>query len=169
MGKRDVNLANDSDALRLVVEGTVSETGTEFFRALVKNLATVMNTSGAWVTEYLPNSRSLKAHAFWLNGDFFQDYEQPIDGTPCEDVVKGKRFVHIPDRVLEIYPVDREMRIIDAVSYMGVPLLDTDGTVLGHLAVLDTKPLPPEPRSISMFEIFAARAAAEQRRLKREN
>jgi PAS domain S-box-containing protein len=52
---------------------------------------------------------------------------------------------------------------------MGVPLLDTDGAVMGHLAVLDTKPLPPEPRSISMFEIFAARAAAEQRRLKREN
>jgi len=39
---------------------------------------------------------------------------------------------------------------------------------MGHLAVLDTKPLPAEPRLISLFEIFAARAAAECRRLKAE-
>lgn len=169
MGNSAARLTNDADALRLVVEGTVSETGTEFFRALVKNLATVMNTSGAWVTEYLPQSRMLRAHAFWLNGDFLPEYHHRVDGTPCEGVVSGKRFVHIPDRIIELFPVEPDLRATNAVSYMGVPLLDTDGSVLGHLAVLDTKPLPPEPRLISMFEIFAARAAAEQRRLKRED
>ena len=44
-------------ALWLFVEGTASETGTEFFRALVENLAAVMGTTGAWVTEYLPQAR----------------------------------------------------------------------------------------------------------------
>jgi hypothetical protein len=39
----------EEQALRLVVEGTMSETGTEFFRALVKNLSAVMGTAGAWV------------------------------------------------------------------------------------------------------------------------
>jgi PAS domain-containing protein len=34
--------------------------------------------------------------------------------------------------------------------------------------VLDTKPMPADPKAISLFEIFAARAAAEQRRLKAE-
>lgn len=169
MGKRADNTANDLDALRLVVEGTVSETGTEFFRALVKNLSAVMDTAGAWVTEYLPDERRLRAHAFWLNGEFLPHYNQPIQGTACEAVVEGKRFLHIPDRILEIYPGNGDLREMKVVSYMGVPLFDTDGSVLGHLAVLDTKPLPPVPRLISMFEIFAARAAAEQRRLKREN
>ena len=53
----------DDAALRLVVEGTVSETGVDFFRALVKNLAAVMGTTGAWVTEYLPEARRLRALA----------------------------------------------------------------------------------------------------------
>jgi hypothetical protein len=35
------------DALRLVIQGTVSETGTEFFRSLVRNLASVMGTAGS--------------------------------------------------------------------------------------------------------------------------
>ncbi|HAB17955.1 MAG TPA: Fis family transcriptional regulator [Verrucomicrobiales bacterium] len=160
---------DDNDALRLVVEGTVSETGTEFFRALVRNLAAVMGTTGAWVTEYLPEVRRLRSDAFWLNGKFLQQYEHPVDGTPCQAVVDGRRLLHITDRILEIYPNDADLEAVGAVSYLGVPLIDSDGSVMGHLAVLDSKPLPAEPRLISLFEIFAARAAAEQRRLKSEH
>jgi PAS domain S-box-containing protein len=47
-------------------------------------------------------------------------------------------------------------------------LLDPQGEVMGHLSVMDSKPLPADPRLISLFEIFAARAAAEQRRLQQE-
>jgi PAS domain S-box-containing protein len=51
---------------------------------------------------------------------------------------------------------------------MGVPLSDLDGSVLGHLAVLDVQPMPDDPIRRSMFEIFAGRAAAELRRLRVE-
>src|SRR5262245_27708147 len=158
----------DIAALRLVVEGTVSETGVEFFRALVRNLATVMGTIGAWVTEYLPEQQRLRAYAFWLKGKFVEHFEYDISGTPCATVVESKKLVHIPDRLLELFPSDPDIRAIDALSYLGVPLLDTEGEVIGHLSVLDSKPLAAEPRLVSLFEIFAARAAAESRRLKVE-
>jgi PAS domain S-box-containing protein len=161
-------MVSDEAALQLVIQGTVSETGVEFFRALVQNLAQAMGTAGAWVTEYLPDRNRLRPHAFWLSGTFVEAYEQPIEGTPCEVVVTEKKLVHYPDRVLEIYPDEADLTAMHAVSYLGVPLLDADGSVMGHLAVMDTKVLPPEPRLISLFEIFAARAAAEQRRLKVE-
>jgi len=159
---------NESEALRLVVEGTAAETGTEFFRALVRNLAAVMDTAGAWVTEYHPEARRLRAQAFWLNGALVENFEYAIAGTACEPVVESKRLVHIPERLIELYPNDPDLIAINAVSYLGVPLLDTRGEVMGHLSVLDTKPLPADPRLISLFEIFAARAAAESRRLRTE-
>jgi PAS domain S-box-containing protein len=158
---------SEEAALRLVVEGTASETGTEFFRALVKNLAAVMSTAGAWVTEYLPQARRLRAYAFWLDGKFVEDFEYDITGTACAPVVESKKLVHIADRLIELYPGSKLIGI-NPVSYLGVPLLDPLGEVIGHLSVLDTKPLPVEPRLISLFEIFAARAAAEQRRLRQE-
>jgi formate hydrogenlyase transcriptional activator len=34
-------------ALRTILEGTATQTGTEFFQALVKNLALALNTHGA--------------------------------------------------------------------------------------------------------------------------
>jgi PAS domain S-box-containing protein len=162
-------LLADETALRLVVEGTVSETGVEFFRALVRNLATVMDTAGAWVTEYLPEQNRLRAYAFWVNGRFVEHFEYDIAGTACAAVVESKELIHIPDRLLDLYPGDQDVRTLNAVSFLGVPLLDTGGEVIGHLSVLDTKPLPADPRMLSLFNIFAARAAAEQRRLRQES
>src|SRR5262245_60012083 len=159
---------SEEAALRLVVEGTVSETGTEFFRALVKNLAAAMDTAGAWVTEYLTETNRLRAHAFWLNGTFLDSYEHDVADTACAGVLTKRKLVLYPDRILELYPDEPDLKALGAVSYMGVPLFDTVGEIMGHLAVLDTKPLPAEPRLISLFEIFAARAAAECRRLKAE-
>lgn len=158
----------DEDALRLVVEGTVSETGVEFFRALVKNLAAVTGAAGAWVTEYLPERKRLRAYAFWLSGNFVDNFEYEVAGTACATVVESKRLIHVPERLIELYPKDPDLIPLKAVSYLGAPLLGTDGSVIGHLSILDDKVMPAVPRQFSLFEIFVARAAAELRRLKAE-
>ena len=158
---------DESAALRSIVEGTATHTGDRFFQTLVESLARALGTHGAWVTEYLPESRRLRALAFWLGGEWLQDFEQMIDGTPCEQVVNGRRLVHVADNALELYP-DSPGREMGAVSYLGVPLLDVDGSVLGHLAVLDRRPMPAEPRAAALIQIFAARATAELRRLRAE-
>ncbi|MHC4751502.1 MAG: hypothetical protein ACYTFW_16730, partial [Planctomycetota bacterium] len=51
---------NEDAALRNILEGTSTETGGRFFEALVANLSRAMNTSCAWVTEYLEESRRLR-------------------------------------------------------------------------------------------------------------
>ncbi len=155
-------------ALRAILQGTAAETGHGFFSALVKNLAGALGTHGAWVTEYFPEKRRLRALAFWLDGQWVKDYEVDIAGTPCERVIDTARLVHFPDRILEIYPHEEELRQAGAVSYMGVPLQDQNGTILGHMAVIDRRPIPEEPRVHAIFQIFAARAAAELRRLRAE-
>ena len=155
-------------ALSRILEGTASEIGEGFFRALVENLARALGTRGAWVTEFDSETRRLRALAFWLGGQWIEDWEQPVDGTPCQVVVDNRRLVHYPERVLDLYPNDPDLRGAGAVSYMGVPLMDLDGSVLGHLAVLDIVPMPDDSIRRAVFEIFAGRAAAELRRLRVE-
>jgi PAS domain S-box-containing protein len=163
-------LANvDVDAaLRTILEGTATETGEQFFKALVKNLAAALNTHGAWVTEYFPESRRLRALAFWMGDQWLDGWEMVVDGTPCERVIDQRCLIHIPDNLLNIYWDDPDVKAVGAASYMGMPLLDLDGRILGHLAVLDKRPMPAEPRAQALFQIFAARAAAELRRLRAE-
>ena len=155
-------------ALRTILEGTATETGEQFFKALVKKLAAALNTHGAWVTEYFPESRRLKALAFWMGEQWLEGWEMVVDGTPCERVIDERCLIHIPDNLVEIYANDPDVQAVGAASYMGMPLLDLNGAILGHLAVLDMRPMPHEPRAQVLFQIFAARAAAELRRLRVE-
>jgi PAS domain S-box-containing protein len=156
-------------ALRLVVEGTAAETGTDFFRTLVKNLVTALGMEGAWVTEYLPKEQKLRALGMWFQGGFIDHFEYAIAGTFCQQVIEGKKLTHVSERLIELFPAARQLMPPNAVSCLGAPMLSPDGVVVGHLAVLDTKVMPADPRAIALFEIFVARAAAEIRRLKAEN
>ena len=85
-------------ALRLVVAGTAAETGTEFFRVLVRNLAQALGTLGAWVTEYQPEQSRLRALAMWLKGGFVEHFEYSIAGTVCAEAVESRKLIHIPDQ-----------------------------------------------------------------------
>jgi PAS domain-containing protein len=152
--------ASAQAALQAIFQGTASQTGEGFFKALVENLARALGTRGAWVTEFDPRTRRLKALAFWMGGQWIEGFEQPVDGTPCQVVIENRRLVHYPDRVLELYPDEPNARKMGAVSYMGVPLQDLDGSVLGHLAIMDVKPMPEDPVGLTLFEI-CRRAAAE--------
>ena len=49
--------------------------------------------------------------------------------------------------MITLYPKDEPGREMGAVSYLGLPLLDVDGSVLGHLSVLDRRPMAAEPRA----------------------
>ena len=99
-----------------------------------------MNNHGAWVTEYFPESRRLKALAFWMGDQWLDGWEMVVDGTPCERVIDQRCLIHIPDNLLNIYWDDPDVKAVGAASYMGVPLLDLDGKILGHLAPLDKRP-----------------------------
>ena len=158
----------EHEALKLILEGTSRETGEGFFRALVRTLATALGTHGAWVTEFDTAADKLKAFAFWLGSGWVDHYEYAVKGTPCEGVIYGCRAVHVPENVIALYPDDPDLRPVGAVSYLGVPLVEATGTVIGNLAVLDCRPMPEEPRALAIIQIFAARAGAEVSRLRAE-
>jgi GAF domain-containing protein len=103
-----------------------------------------------------------------MGGQFVPNYETKIDGTPCQRVIEEETLVHYPDRVVDLFPDDPDVQRNAVVSYLGVPLKDLDGTILGHLAVMDRRPMPEDPRALALFQIFAARAGAALRRLRAE-
>ena len=152
-------------ALKQIVEGTSDCVGQEFFKSLVKNLAEILDVFGVWVTEYLEQEERLRALAFYLNGKFVDEYEYLIKGTPCEPVVNGTDICHIPKNVIDLFPDDPDLKPLGAVSYMGLALRNTNGKVLGHLALLDNKPMQELPETFAIFKLFASRATAEIRRL----
>jgi PAS domain S-box-containing protein len=162
-------LTEDNALLLSILDGTSSETGVDFFRALVKELAAALNTYGALVADYVSKRSQLRPRAYWLGDRWVEPGPYDIAGTPCEGVIRRGELFQIPDRVIDHYPQNSFLRDYDLVSYTGMPFRDTAGNIIGHLAVLDTKPMPDTPRYLALFEIFGNRAAAEMRRIRAED
>lgn len=166
--RHPLGVVDENAALRLILEATATSTGEKFFEALVINLAKALNTYSAWVTEYLEETRQLNALAFWINGQMVRNELMDIQGTPCEGVIASTELVHYSDNILGVFPESDYFRDIGAASYMGVPLVDGEGNVLGNLAVLDTRPMPADPRAEAIIRIFGDRASAELQRIRAE-
>jgi PAS domain S-box-containing protein len=159
---------DQNDTLRAVLEGTAIETGRGFFEVLVKSLAETLQTRYAWVTEHMDGLRRLRTLAFCRDGRLEPPFEIDIEHTPCQKIIEHSQFVHYPDNIRELFPRSSKLKELEAVSYMGVPLNNLQGAVLGHLAVIDCQPMPKAPRNLALFKIFAARAAAELHRIRAE-
>jgi len=154
--------------LKKIVEGTATVTGEGFFSALVKNLAQALDVPAAWVTEYVDEFHQLRALAFWLDGNLMENVDLDIEGTPCEAVVVEGRIVHVADQIEEVFPNDADLEPLGIKSYVGVPFKDKEDNVLGHLAVFDRRPMHESEEKLAIIRIFAARAAAELRRIRAE-
>ena len=159
---------SEDRALRAILEGTAVEMGGQFFAALVKNLVLATGWHDSWVSEYLPEHDLLRTLAFWSNGEILPDVEYPLAGTPCEIAVRERTLVHYSDNVAALFPQDTPLEAFGAKGYLGVPLTDENDEVIGHLAMINNAPSPKEPRGIALFNIFAARATAELKRIRAE-
>ncbi|HEV3190320.1 MAG TPA: PAS domain-containing protein, partial [Polyangiaceae bacterium] len=156
-------------ALRAIVEAASHSSGEEYFQAFVRNLARLLDAHYAFIAEFASAEVHTKARtiAFWSRDRIAENFEWTLAGTPCEEVVHGN-LCHYPSGVRQKFPEDQPLLDWGIESYLGVPLRDPHGTVLGHVAVFDERPMPEEPRKLLAFRIFAARAAAELVRLRLE-
>jgi formate hydrogenlyase transcriptional activator len=154
-------------ALHAAVAGTAAGTGLEFFQSLVRHLAEAIDVHYAVVAEFPQAPPFVRTIAFWERDHVVDNFEYDFTGTPCAEIVHSG-LVHYPSGVSRLFPMAAPLVQRNIESYMAAPFLDSEGNILGHLAVFDERPMPEEPRRKSIFQIFAARATAERERMRAE-
>lgn len=159
-------LAEDS-ALASLLKSVASTSGENRFRTIARCLAQALGVKYAIVAEFLPERASVRSLAFWIGDRFIDNAQWGLAGTPCERVLEGKFSLHSKNLQQE-FPLDKPLIDLKAESYLGVPLIDQSGSILGHLFVMDTRPMPPVARNLAIFQVFAALAAGELARLRLE-
>jgi transcriptional regulator with GAF, ATPase, and Fis domain len=153
--------------LRAILEGTAGATGQEFFASLVRHLAAAIGVRYAFVAECRADRSRARTLAFWRGEGPGEDIEYDVTPTPCRGVLAGE-VCHYPADLQALFPEDPDLAALGAQSYLGVPIVGRDGGVIGHLAVLDVRPMAADPRARSILLVFAARAGAELERLRSE-
>ncbi|MBW7885728.1 MAG: PAS domain S-box protein [Caldilineaceae bacterium] len=142
--------------LQQIARNTATVTGDRFFQTLVSELVAAFSVRVAFVTECANQALTrVRTLAYCKDNDFLETIEYDLAGTPCQGVINGA-IGYYPQQLETLYPSEAGME-----SYLGIPFYDSRGRVLGHLAVLDDKPLHCTIHDMALLEIFAARSGAE--------
>jgi PAS domain S-box-containing protein len=143
-----------------LAEGLALARGDEFFLALVRNFARVLGVRYAFITECVnfPTTRARQLAA-WKNDARDDAFEFDLAGTPCQETIGLGRVCVYKRDVQVIFPREAGFE-----SYLGIPIFDSDGRVIGHLACYHTEPMQEDLPVQSIFSLFAVRAGVEMER-----
>ena len=154
--------------LRLVLEETSAVSAGDFFRALARQLATAMDMRYAFVAEWVGHTNSrMRTLAFWTGDDFAENLEHSIAGSPYERVLDNHICNH-PSGVRRDFPGNHDLERLGIESFLGIPILDTEGEVIGMLAAMDPEPMKTMWFREWILRILANRAGAEMVRMRTE-
>ena len=146
-----------------------SAQGATVFQELVRYLATILEVDCALIAAPAAGvgAACMHVHAFFIDGDVRENFDYPISGTPCEQVL-GQRFRFFPASLRNHFPDDEWFANEKLESYAGFPLNDGSGAAIGLIAVMSRSPMANDEFVESVLKIFAVRAAAELERQRAE-
>lgn len=152
------------DSIRNIVEG-VSSVGRQFFKSMVNQLAKSLGADFAFISEYSDDSRqSMRTIAVVNNGEADENFDYALLGTPCERVLRGDACIFISDARAQ-FPTTELLQTKEIDSYIGIALVDSEGTPLGVMTAMYRKPIEQVDFATSVMQVFAGRTAAELERL----
>jgi PAS domain S-box-containing protein len=149
--------------LEAVAAGTADAHGDRFFAALVEHFARALEVDRAFITECAdhPTTRVRTLAAWTAQAGHVPNFEYALEGTPCAEVVGDARTCFHPSGLAARFPRERGFE-----SFLGLPIVGSDGRLLGHLAFFDRRPRGEELLVDAIYRIFTGRAACEIERLR---
>ena len=155
------------DELRRIYDAitTVAGEPQDVFDILVQHAATIFDAE--WALIGAGEENRVRALAMIDHGTLSRGLEYTLEGTPCGNVFADKRSAFYNDGVNQQFSNDFIVQQ-GVRSYIGAPLLDSDGNVIGIFAAFSREPRQYTQHSLRMLEIFARRAAVDIERMRIE-
>lgn len=161
---------NAKQAIENIAAGVSSSSGREFFDQLVLHIGQLFKARYAFIgllNQDNPDEKTIRTLSICSNNEIVENITYALKDTPCDNVMGQDICIHACD-VQQLYPKDFLLQEMGIEGYIGAPIFEPDGTPLGVMVILDTKPLEHTQQATSILEIFAARAGAELQRLNAE-
>lgn len=154
----------EEELLRTVSEATSGLTGEDFLIELARHITMTLTMRYALITECANDDKTRLRTLCYVDGEKVLDnFEYDTADIPCEIIMEGNDFF-MSAGVEVKYPKEEGME-----AAVGVPIYSSkNGEIIGHILVLDPKPVTTEKNQTAILKIFAARAGAEIERMKAE-
>jgi len=160
-------LIRNEDALQKIIQITGKRKEGNYFSSMVTALNKVFNSEYVYIGT-LKEEKEIETIALSKKGKIIENITYGLKDAPCGNVV-GKNICVYTSHVQEEFPKDQLLKELEINGYVGIPLINSAGNVIGILVALFKKGIEDEKFVKSICELFAGNISAELERTQAEN
>ncbi len=153
--------------LQAIMKGMARATGPQAFRNILSGIGEWLGVEHGMVAKLLPGG-TVETVALSMDGKPAANIKYEMNGTPCAQVA-SQGLTLISGHLREHFPTPRHLAVLEAESFLGLPLLNQHQEMIGVLAFLSRRTITPPDRFRLILELAADRVASELERLQRDS
>jgi len=147
-------------ALQAIIGSMVGTTGLSSLMKIAESVSSWLAADCVMVGEIQPDHETVSVLSMQLDGKEVTGFSYTLKGTPCENVTE-KGYCHYPDDAINLFPHSKDLVELNIRAYIGTPLNDAEGRVIGVLCALFRRPFQSSQEIRDIMSIIAVKAGAE--------
>jgi formate hydrogenlyase transcriptional activator len=137
-----------------------ADSSENFFNSMAVQLAKCLEADHTYIGEIMPAEGKVKTIAVCSQGVIADNVTYDLPHSPCEMVAKRGTLSYVSGAT-EAFPEDLVLKQLNIEGYIGTPLRDSQGQVIGIMAAGFSRPLENAPFAEMILQMFSTRTAAE--------
>lgn len=153
--------------LRSIIEGVSNNYGKQFFETITLKMHEVIGADFTFIARLDVDAYVSRTIALVAGGEIVDNMEYSLEYTPCANVADNSICLY-PKEITSLFPDDQLLIDMGIEGYIGTPLLDSQGNVMGLTVALYKQPIQNPEFTETVFQIFSGRISAEIERMEYE-
>lgn len=144
-----------SDAIESLHQACMDESPEEFLFNSMRHFCRLLSAEYVIAGHRAPGAlQAIQTDMVLHQGKIVPNFVYDVKGTPCE-IVSDRLACVYPERVVELFPHDEFFKSHGIEGYVGVPIVDTKGNMLGLIVALTRKPVEDPQTAMTLAKLFA--------------
>jgi two-component system, NtrC family, sensor kinase len=150
-----------------IIKSIANTYGDKFFNALILALDKAIKSDHTFIARIDKCQQISQVVALVSKGEVSEAFEYPLKNSPCADVADNSVCLY-PQNIIEAFPQDQLLIDLNIEGYIGSPLHDSKGDVMGIIVAMYEQPIEDQELTMALFQLFSGRISAEFERVDRE-
>jgi PAS domain S-box-containing protein len=147
-------------AMKAIVTSIVGSTGKGSLERITKSISTWLYADCVMIGELSEDKENIQTLSMISDGKYVDTFSFPLKGTPCENTLR-QGFTFYPDNVSISFPKIKDLTGRDFRGYIGSPLKNSYGDVIGVACILSSNPINPGISVQEIIDIIAVKEGAD--------
>jgi PAS domain S-box-containing protein len=150
-------------ALPKIITRLKSKYGGDFFNEITLQLNKITGADHTFIAQVDYDRFTSKTISLVVKNQLSDNFEYDLDNTPCAIITKDQVCLY-PKNVCSFFPKDQLLVDMKIEGYIGVPLHDSQGKIIGFIVTLHENEINNANFIKTLFELFSGRIAVEMER-----